>query len=60
MTGVLVMTAIIGVIRSWLLVPQPLVVIEDIRIEKIASAYGILSVISGLVTVVFGALVGKT
>lgn len=58
--GVLIMTVIIGVVRSWLLVPQPLVIIEDISIEKFASAYGIFSVISGLVTVVCGAIVGKT
>jgi len=57
--GVLIMTAIIGMVRSWLLVPQPLVIIEDIRIEKFASAYGIFAVISGLVTIVFGAIVGE-
>lgn len=60
LTGVFVMVAIIGVVRPWLLVPQPLVIIEDISIEKLASAYGISAVIAGLVTVVFGALVGKT
>lgn len=53
------MIAIIGVVRSWLLVPQPLVIIEDISIEKFASAYGISAVISGLVTIVFGGIVGK-
>jgi len=57
--GVLIMIAIIGMVRSWLLVPQPLVIIEDIRIEKFASAYGIFAVISGLVTIVFGAIVGE-
>lgn len=57
--GVLIMTAIIGMVRSWLLVPQPLVVIEDVPIEKLASAYGINAVINALVTIVFGAVVGK-
>jgi len=57
--GAFIMTALIGFARSWLLVPQPLVIIEDINIEKFASAYGIFGIISGLVTVVFGAIVGK-
>ncbi|XP_032664414.1 monocarboxylate transporter 9-like [Odontomachus brunneus] len=58
LTGALIMIAIIGVVRPWLLVPQPLVIIEDISIKKLASAYGISAVIAGLVTVIFGALVG--
>jgi len=57
--GVLIMTTIIGMVRSWLLVSQPLVIIEDICIEKFASAYGIFAVISALVTTVFGAIVGE-
>jgi len=57
--GVFIMTAIIGAVRSWLMVLQPLVIIEDTSIEKFALAYGIYSVISGIVTIVFGALVGK-
>lgn len=57
--GALIMTALIGLARSWLLVPQPLVIIEDISIEKFASAYGIAGIISGLVTIVCGAFVGK-
>lgn len=57
--GAFIMTALIGLARSWLLVPQPLVIIEDISIEKFASAYGIFGIISGLVTIVFGAIVGK-
>ncbi|KAM0731975.1 Monocarboxylate transporter 9 [Formica fusca] len=56
--GAFIMTALIGLARSWLLVPQPLVIIEDISIEKFASAYGIFGIISGLVTIVFGAIVG--
>ncbi|XP_050446345.1 monocarboxylate transporter 9 [Cataglyphis hispanica] len=56
--GAFIMTALIGIARSWLLVSQPLVIIEDISIEKFASAYGIFGIISGLVTIVFGAIVG--
>lgn len=57
--GALITIAIIGAVRSWLLVPQPLVIIEDLNIEKFASAYGINSVIGTLITIIFGALVGK-
>ncbi|CAL1675699.1 unnamed protein product [Lasius platythorax] len=56
--GAFIMTALIGLARSWLLVPQPLVIIEDISIEKFASAYGVFGIISGLVTIIFGAIVG--
>ncbi|KYN43018.1 Monocarboxylate transporter 9 [Trachymyrmex septentrionalis] len=56
--GALITIALIGAVRSWLLVPQPLVIIEDLNIEKFASAYGINSVISSLVTIIFGAIVG--
>ncbi|XP_070151478.1 monocarboxylate transporter 9 isoform X2 [Polyergus mexicanus] len=56
--GAFIMTALTGLARSWLLVPQPLVIIEDISIEKFASAYGIFGIISGLVTIVFGAIIG--
>lgn len=57
--GVFIMVALIGLVRSWLLVPQPLVIIEDVKIEKFASAYGISAIISGLVTIIIGGLVGK-
>ncbi|EGI64337.1 Monocarboxylate transporter 9 [Acromyrmex echinatior] len=56
--GALITIALIGAVRSWLLVPQPLVIIEDLNIEKFASAYGINSIISSLVTIIFGAIVG--
>ncbi|KAG5336372.1 MOT9 protein, partial [Acromyrmex charruanus] len=56
--GALITIALIGAVRSWLLVTQPLVIIEDLNIEKFASAYGINSVISSLVTIIFGAIVG--
>lgn len=54
------MTTMISAAHSLLAVQQYLVIIEDIRIEKHASAYGIFIVLSGLVTVIFGTLVGKT
>lgn len=57
--GAFIMTALIGLARSWLLVPQPLVIIEDISIEKFASAYGVSGIINGLVTIIFGAIVGE-
>ncbi|XP_011639060.1 monocarboxylate transporter 9 isoform X1 [Pogonomyrmex barbatus] len=53
-----IMIAIVGAVRSWLLVPQPLVIIEEQDIKKFASAYGIYSVISSLVTIIFGAIIG--
>ncbi|XP_029173659.1 monocarboxylate transporter 9-like [Nylanderia fulva] len=56
--GALIMTALIGFARSWLLVPQNIVIIEDVSIEQFASAYGIFGIISGLVTIVCGAIVG--
>lgn len=58
LTGTFVMIAVIGVVRSWLLVPQPLVIIEDISIEKFASAYGIYGAISGMISILFGPIVG--
>lgn len=57
--GALITIAIIGAVRSWLLVTQPLVIIDDLNIKKFASAYGINSVISSVVTIIFGALVGE-
>ncbi|XP_011862364.1 PREDICTED: monocarboxylate transporter 9 [Vollenhovia emeryi] len=58
LNGALITIALIGTVRAWLLVPQSLVIIEDLTIEKFASAYGINSVISTLVTIIFGAIVG--
>ncbi|XP_053971487.1 uncharacterized protein LOC128872631 [Hylaeus volcanicus] len=58
LTGTFVMIAIIGMVRSWLLVPQPLVIIEDISIDKFASAYGIAGASSGVISIVFGPIVG--
>ncbi|XP_072753491.1 monocarboxylate transporter 9 [Anoplolepis gracilipes] len=56
--GTFITIALSGASRSWLIVPQPLVIIEDISIEKFASAYGIFGIISGLVTIVCGAIAG--
>ncbi|XP_066583497.1 monocarboxylate transporter 7 [Prorops nasuta] len=58
LTGCLTMVAVIGVVRSWLLVPQPLVIVEDLTVDKFASAYGIYAVISGIINIVFGPIVG--
>lgn len=57
--GTFVMVAVIGVVRSWLLVPQPLVIIEDVSIDKFASAYGIYGAISGVISILFGPIVGE-
>ncbi|XP_077280979.1 uncharacterized protein LOC143907842 isoform X3 [Temnothorax americanus] len=56
--GALITIMLIGAVRSWLLVPQPLVIIEDLQIEKFASAYGLNAAICTLVTIIFGAIVG--
>ncbi|XP_071879154.1 uncharacterized protein isoform X2 [Bombus fervidus] len=56
--GTFVMITVIGMIRSWLLVPQPLVIIEDISIDKFASAYGIAGAINGVISILFGPIVG--
>ncbi|KAG7207315.1 hypothetical protein KM043_008982 [Ampulex compressa] len=58
LTGALVSMAVIGIVRSWLLVPQPLVIIENISVNHFASAYGIYAIISGIISIVFGPLVG--
>ncbi|KOC65428.1 Monocarboxylate transporter 7 [Habropoda laboriosa] len=56
--GTFVMIAAIGMVRSWLLVPQPLVIIEGVTIDKFASAYGIYGAISGVISILFGPIVG--
>ncbi|KAK1129010.1 hypothetical protein K0M31_020144 [Melipona bicolor] len=58
LTGMFVMITIIGMVRSWLLVPQPLVIIEDISIDKFASAYGIAGAMNGVISILFGPIVG--
>lgn len=57
--GTFVMITVIGMVRSWLLVPQPLAIIEDISIDKFASAYGIAGAINGVISILFGPIVGK-
>lgn len=59
LVGVLVFVAVIGGIRSWLIVPQPLAVVENISVDKYAAAYGMFAVISGIISTVFGPIVGK-
>lgn len=56
--GTFAMVAVIGMVRSWLLVPQPLAIIEDISIEKFASAYGISGAVNGIISILFGPIVG--
>ncbi|XP_060811731.1 monocarboxylate transporter 9 isoform X1 [Bombus pascuorum] len=56
--GTFVTITVIGMTRSWLLVPQPLVIIEDISIDKFASAYGIAGAINGVISILFGPIVG--
>ncbi|CAK9813605.1 Monocarboxylate transporter 1 [Anthophora plagiata] len=58
LVGTFVMIAVVGIVRSWLLVPQPLVIIEGVSIDKFASAYGIYGAISGVISILFGPIVG--
>ena len=57
--GLIVMVAAIGMVRSWLMVPQPLVVVENLAVGKFAAAYGVFAIISGLISIVFGPVIGK-
>ncbi|KAL7307177.1 monocarboxylate transporter 5 [Trichogramma pretiosum] len=56
--GSLIMVGVIGAVRSWLLVPQPLVVVEDVGVDQFAAAYGIFAIVSGVISVIFGPLSG--
>ncbi|KAJ8667692.1 hypothetical protein QAD02_009355 [Eretmocerus hayati] len=56
--GTLSMVVAVGVVRSWLLVPQPLVVVENLGVEQFAAAYGVFAVVNGVISVVFGPLAG--
>lgn len=58
LTGALIMNAAIGAVRSWVLVPQPLVIIEDVSIEKYASAYGLFAMINGIISIFLGPIAG--
>lgn len=57
--GLITMVAAIGMVRSWLMVPQPLVVVENLNVDKFAAAYGVFAIISGAISIVFGPVVGK-
>ncbi|XP_029173666.1 uncharacterized protein LOC114942457 [Nylanderia fulva] len=56
--GVLITTALIGFVRAWLLVSQSIVIIDDVSIEKFASAYGFFGMISCLLSLTCSATVG--
>ena len=56
--GTLLMLGAIGAIRSWLIVPQPLVVVENIRADQYAAAYGLYGLIYGIICVLFVPFVG--
>ncbi|XP_063989093.1 monocarboxylate transporter 5-like [Diachasmimorpha longicaudata] len=58
LTGILVSTVLIGTVRSWLYVPQPLVIVENHPVEKYAACYGIFSLISGFIMIAGGPLFG--
>ena len=59
LTGIYVTVAIIGIVRTWIYVPQPLVLVERFpAVEKHAAVYGIFSLVSGSIMIVFGPVVG--
>lgn len=58
MMGLICMVAVIGMVRSWLIVPQALVVVENLTVDKFAAAYGVFAIISGGISIVFGPAVG--
>ncbi|XP_033216574.1 uncharacterized protein LOC117172597 [Belonocnema kinseyi] len=58
MMGLITMVAAIGMVRSWLMVPQPLVVVENLSVDKFAAAYGVFAIISGAISIIFGPVVG--
>lgn len=58
LSGTLIMVGTIGVIRSWLLVPQTLVIVEDLRVDQFAAAYGISGIVGGAICVTMGPFAG--
>lgn len=58
LTGTIIMVAAIGAVRSWLLVPQPLVVVENMSVDQFAAAYGVFAIVSGVISVMFGPFAG--
>lgn len=59
MMGLISMVAVIGMVRSWLMVPQVLVVVENLSVDKFAAAYGVFAIISGVISIVCAPIVGK-
>jgi hypothetical protein len=59
LTGTMIMVAAIGAARSWLLVPQPLVVVENVSVDQFAAAYGVYAIVSGIISVFFGPFAGE-
>ncbi|KAI4503671.1 hypothetical protein M0802_001074 [Mischocyttarus mexicanus] len=57
--AVIVMNAIIGMIRPMLLVPQSLVVVEDVPKEKVAPVYGCFGFIMGCTSLFLGPILGQ-
>ncbi|XP_043491405.1 monocarboxylate transporter 9-like [Polistes fuscatus] len=57
--AVLVMNAIIGMVRALMLVPQSLVIIEHVQIDKLASAYGCFGFIMGATSLVLSPILGN-
>lgn len=59
LTGIMICMAAIGMVRSYLFVPQPLVVVENYPVEMYTACYGIFTLVNGIVIIIFGPLVGK-
>ncbi|XP_053598558.1 uncharacterized protein LOC103570511 [Microplitis demolitor] len=56
--GIYVCTAGIGIVRTFLMVPQPLVVVENYPVEMYAACYGIFTLVNGVAMIIIGPLVG--
>ncbi|XP_015183536.1 PREDICTED: monocarboxylate transporter 9 [Polistes dominula] len=57
--AVLVMNALIGMIRALMLVPQTLVIIESVQIDKLASAIGCFGFIMGATSLILSPVLAK-
>lgn len=57
--GIMVCMAAIGVVRTCLYVPQPLVVVENHPVELYTACYGVFTLVNGIVYVVIGPIIGK-
>ncbi|XP_014208569.1 uncharacterized protein LOC106639457 [Copidosoma floridanum] len=58
LSGTIIMVAAIGAVRSWLFVSQSLVIVEDIRVDQFAAAYGVYAIVSGVISITIGPLTG--